>query len=168
MGEGNGFKHEEELVSAMSTQALEIKLKTLRDQSNKHSQALTQKLATSQSGQNLLHIGSSLSTLPPDLHALLTQLHPVVSAAEGTEKQRLQALQKLVSCGNEIRSERRRVEHARECSDLYSDLMAAEKDVKRDSGMRKRNVLIVEESPSGQSSDDTFGECGRSERVHSS
>ena len=142
---------DDEMITAMSTQALELKLKTLRDQSNKHSQALTQKLATSQSGQNLLHIGSSLSTLPPDLHALLTQLHPVVTAAESTEKQHLQALQKLVSCGNEIRSERRRVEHARDCSDLYSDLLSAEKDIKRFSGMRKRNVLIVPDNTTGAS-----------------
>jgi hypothetical protein len=39
---------DDEVVSALSTAALEQKLLALRDQSNKHSQLLTQKLATSQ------------------------------------------------------------------------------------------------------------------------
>lgn len=134
---------EEEIITALSTQALETKLRYLRDQSNRHSQALTQKLATSQSGQNLLHIGSSLSTLPPDLHSLLTQLHPVLSAAETSEKQHLQFLQNLVKQGNEIRSELRRVEHAAQCAVLYEDLLAGERDLKQDEKQRKRNVLQV-------------------------
>lgn len=138
--EGSEDEDVEEIVSALSTQALEQKLITLREQSNRHSQTLTQKLATSQSGQNLLHIGSSLSTLPPDLHALLTQLHPVLSAAESSEKQHLSSLQKLVACGNDIRVQQRRVDHASQCADLYEDLMAAERHAQRDASMRKRNV----------------------------
>ena len=122
---------------AMSTSALENKLRDLREKSNKHSQILTQKLASSQSGQNLLHIGTSLSTLPPDLHSLLTQLHPVVSSAESTEKKYLQQLQKLVDQGNEIRVEKRKVAHAKECADLFRDLLAAESVVKRDAKYRK-------------------------------
>jgi hypothetical protein len=133
-------EEEEEMISALSTQALELKLQTLRDQSNKHSQALTQKLATSQSGQNLLHIGSSLSTLPPDLHALLTQLHPVLSSAESAEKQYLATLQKLVTSANDIRLAQRRVDHAVECAHLYQDLCAAEQQVMT---RNKRNVLLV-------------------------
>jgi len=88
-----------------------------------------------------LHIGSSLSTLPPDLHALLTQLHPVLSAAESTEKQHLSNLQKLVTSGNEIRLEQRRVNHASQCANIYEDLIFAERRVKRDANLRKRNVL---------------------------
>eukprot|EP00546_Thalassionema_frauenfeldii_P020380 CAMPEP_0178897296 /NCGR_PEP_ID=MMETSP0786-20121207/1664_1 /TAXON_ID=186022 /ORGANISM="Thalassionema frauenfeldii, Strain CCMP 1798" /LENGTH=848 /DNA_ID=CAMNT_0020567823 /DNA_START=55 /DNA_END=2601 /DNA_ORIENTATION=- len=148
---------EEELFSALSTQALEQKLITLREQSNKHSQTLTQKLATSQSGQNLLHIGSSLSTLPPDLHALLTQLHPVLSAAETSEKQHLSNLQKLVTCGNEIRVQQRRLDHASQCAELYEDLLAAERHVQRDAAMRKRNVV------SSNSKDE--GEAGRADEL---
>lgn len=110
----------------MSTIALENKLKKLREQSQTHSQLLTQKLATSQSGQNLLHIGTSLSTLPPDLHSLLTELHPVLSAAEQTEQEQMQALQKLVSSATRIRQRQRRVAHAVECAELYQDLVAAE------------------------------------------
>ena len=141
-----GEVDEEEIVSALSTMALEQKLESLRDQSNKHSQLLTQRLATSQSGQNLLHIGSSLSSLPPDLHSLLTHLHPVLSAAETTEKQYLGNLQKLVAAANEIRMEQRRVDHSLECADLYEDLCAAEQHVT----LRKRNILQVEATAGGK------------------
>jgi hypothetical protein len=123
---------------AMSTSALESKLKDLKEKSNKHSQLLTAKLASSQSGQNLLHIGTSLSTLPPDLHSLLTQLHPVLSSAESTEKQYLQRLERLVQCGNDIRLEERRVQHAKDCAELYQDLLAAENVVKKDASQRKQ------------------------------
>ena len=127
-----------DVPAAMSTSALESKLRDLREKSNKHSQILTAKLASSQSGQNLLHIGTSLSSLPPDLHSLLTQLHPVLSSAESTEKQYLQRLQRLVQCANEIRVEERRVQNAKECADLYQDLLAAERVVKRDASDRRR------------------------------
>lgn len=140
-GSGNGSLHDnnDEPIVAMPTSALESKLRTLREKSNQHSQVLTQKLASSQSGQNLLHIGTSLSTLPPDLHSLLTQLHPVLSAAETTEQQQLQKLQSLVQHANEIRSEQRRMVHASECADLYQDLLAAERDAKRDAALRRNN-----------------------------
>ena len=129
-----------DLPTALSTSALELKLRDLREKSNKHSQVLTAKLASSQSGQNLLHIGTSLSSLPPDLHSLLTQLHPVLSAAEATEKQYMQRLQHLVDCGNEIRLAQRKVEHAKECADQYQDLVAAEVVVKRDAAYRRDNL----------------------------
>ena len=136
-------EEEEEIITALSTAALEHKLQTLRDQSNKHSQALTQKLATSQSGQNLLHIGSSLSTLPPDLHALLTQLHPVLSAAETTEKLYSSNLQKIVAAANDFRLEQRRVDHGNECADLYDHLCAAEDHIKLlQMRQTKRNISL--------------------------
>ena len=133
-----------DVISALSTVALNHKLKSLRELSNQHSQALTQKLANSQSGQNLLHIGSSLSTLPPDLHSLLTQLHPLLSATEATEKTNLASLQKLVGLGNTIRAEQRRVDHSAECADLLHDLLAAERDVNHDASLRRggRSILI--------------------------
>lgn len=126
-----------DVPTAMSTSALENKLKGLKEKSNKHSQLLTAKLASSQSGQNLLHIGTSLSSLPPDLHSLLTQLHPVVSSAESTEKQYIQRLEHLVQCGNDIRLEERRVQHAKDCAELYQDLLAAETVLKRDASQRR-------------------------------
>jgi chromosome segregation ATPase len=124
-------------ATALPTSALEAKLRTLREQSQKHSQALTQKLATSQSGQNLLHIGTSLSTLPPDLHSLLTQLHPLLSATEGMEKECSEILQKLVACANDIRIFQRRIDNARDCFQLYEDLEASERDIHRDAKYRR-------------------------------
>ena len=146
-----------DIPTAMSTSALENKLRDLKDKSNKHSQILTAKLASSQSGQNLLHIGTSLSTLPPDLHSLLTQLHPVLSAAESTEKQHLQQLQKLVKCGNEIRTEQRRVEHAMECADLFQDLLAAELVVKRDAALRRSTLGLPSSNPEEGTSEEALG-----------
>ncbi|CAB9508072.1 Golgi complex subunit 2 [Seminavis robusta] len=138
-GSGNHATNQdkEEMIVAMPTSGLESKLKTLREKSNQHSQILTQKLASSQSGQNLLHIGTSLSSLPPDLHSLLTQLHPVLSAAETTEQQQIQKLQALVQHANEIRAEQRRMVNAADCAELYQDLLAAERDVKRDANIRR-------------------------------
>lgn len=156
-----------DLPTALSTSALELKLRDLREKSNKHSQVLTAKLASSQSGQNLLHIGTSLSSLPPDLHSLLTQLHPVLSSAEATEKQYLQRLQHLVDCGNEIRIAQRKVEHAKECADQYQDLVAAELVVKRDASYRRDNIGLSTNTKQGQNEDidgetgvnATMGEC---------
>jgi hypothetical protein len=146
-----------DIPTAMSTSALESKLKDLKEKSNKHSQILTAKLASSQSGQNLLHIGTSLSTLPPDLHSLLTQLHPVLSSAESTEKAFLQRLQRLVQCGNEIRLEERRVEHAKDCAELYQDLLAAEGVVKRDAAQRRRIQMGGAEDESFSDHQDPLG-----------
>ncbi|KAL3913714.1 MAG: hypothetical protein SGARI_000517 [Bacillariaceae sp.] len=136
------------IPTAMSTSALENKLKDLKEKSNKHSQILTAKLASSQSGQNLLHIGTNL-------HSLLTQLHPVLSSAESTEKQYLQRLERLVQCGNEIRLEERRVEHAKDCAELYQDLLAAENVVETDASQRRAaqsegNASITEENIQGE------------------
>lgn len=139
-------KAEELQVTALPTSALEAKLRTLREQSQKHSQALTQKLATSQSGQNLLHIGTSLSTLPPDLHSLLTQLHPLLSATEGNEKECFELLEKLVACANDIRILQRRIDNAQECAQLYQDLEAAERNVKRDARSTTDNVDMEQDS----------------------
>lgn len=149
-----------EAIVAMPTSALESKLRTLREKSNQHSQVLTQKLASSQSGQNLLHIGTSLSTLPPDLHSLLTQLHPVLSAAETTEQLQLQKLQGLVKHANEIRSEQRRMVHASECAELYQDLLAAERDVKRDAAMRRSKNGKVASVAFSAADDDEIGPDG--------
>lgn len=136
--ETNGkHKSSEHVPTTLSTSALEQKLKKLREASNAHSQILTQKLASSQSGQNLLHIGTSLSTLPPTLHDLLTQLHPVLSAAEKAEQEQHDAAQKLVQKVQSIRMQQRRVADAQDLANLYADLCAAEKGVQRDNVLRK-------------------------------
>lgn len=151
--------------AAMSTSALQAKLKDLKEKSNKHGQILTAKLASSQSGQNLLHIGTSLSTLPPDLHSLLTQLHPVLSATESTEKQYMHRLEKLVECANQIRSEQRRVNHAKECAALYQDLLAAEQVVKRDGNCRKSNLGLSSEASADDATSMT-ADLGKSTERH--
>ena len=139
------------IPTAMSTSALESKLKELKGKSNKHSQILTAKLASSQSGQNLLHIGTSLQTLPPDLHTLLTQLHPVLSCAEGVEKEYLQRLQKLVQCGNNIRVEKRRVGNAIDCAGMYEDLLSAEKTLRKDPSQRQEKADLWSDKESSSS-----------------
>lgn len=129
-------------VSAMSTATLESKLRKVREQSQKLSQLLTQKLASSQSGQNLLHIGTSLSTLPPDLHLLLTSLHPVLSAAEQAEKEQLQELRHVVDAAHQIRLAQRRAQHATECADLYADIVAAEQTIQREGELRQQQGFV--------------------------
>ncbi|KAL3937721.1 MAG: hypothetical protein SGBAC_007231 [Bacillariaceae sp.] len=140
-----------DIPTAMSTSALETKLRGLKEQAKEHSQVLTAKLATSQSGQNLLHIGTSLSSLPPDLHTLLTQLHPVLSSAETTEKQYLLHLEKFVNCGMDIRKEERRVHNAKECASLYQDLVAAERVIKKDAADRRDEEYSKSDTVAGMS-----------------
>lgn len=132
--------------SALSTGALQSKLRRLREQSQAHSQLLTQKLASSQSGQNLLHIGTSLSSLPPDLHSLLSELHPVLAAAEQSEKEQRERLQTLVDQAAEIRIAQRRVHSAAECARWWADLQAAEASVQAEMVQgQQRKLLTVEE-----------------------
>ena len=115
-----------EEIPSMNTAALEAKLRQVRDAAQEHSQVLTQKLASSPSGQNLLHIGTSLSTLPPDLHTLLTHMHPFVNVLEGFEKDQRKALTTLVDKATAIRQDQHRVLTAERAADLYADLTSAE------------------------------------------
>lgn len=113
-------------IPNMNTPALETKLRQVRDAAQDHSQVLTQKLASSPSGQNLLHIGTSLSTLPPDLHTLLTHMHPFVNVLEGFEQDQRKALTTLVEKATAIRQAQHRVRAADRAADLYADLTSAE------------------------------------------
>jgi hypothetical protein len=117
---------QEEIPHNMSTNMLETRLRQLQEAAQEHSQILTQKLASSSSGQNLLHIGTSLSTLPPDLHTLLTHMHPFVSVLEDFEQSQRKALTQLVDKAMEIRQDQYRVYTAQRAADLYADLIAAE------------------------------------------
>jgi hypothetical protein len=139
----------------MSTASLEQKLRQLKEQSQKQSQMLTQKLASSQSGQNLLHIGTSLSTLPPDLHSFLSQLHPLLSQSEVSEKEQLLLLEQLVAAAHEIRVQERRVRHANDCADMYADLNAAEAALQRDDSARSKQTMagiVVQDDDDDQDS----------------
>lgn len=130
----------------MSTMSLENRLRHLKEESQKLDQVLTQKLASSQSGQNLLHIGTSLSSLPPDLHLLLQQLHPVLSQAEQSEKEQLQQLEQLVHAIRDIKLAERRVQHSEECADLYEDLVAAEQSVQsKDKNKVRESAEVADE-----------------------
>jgi hypothetical protein len=113
-------------IPNLSTAVLESKLRQLHEAAQEHSQILTQKLASSSSGQNLLHIGTSLSTLPPDLHTLLTHMHPFVNVLEAFEQDQRKALGQLVEKASEIRQAQHRVRTAQRAADLYADLTAAE------------------------------------------
>lgn len=142
----------------MSTMSLENRLRQLKEESQKLDHVLTQKLASSQSGQNLLHIGTSLSSLPPDLHLLLQQLHPVLSQAELSEKEQLQQLEQLVQAVRDIKLAERRVQHSQECSDLYQDLIAAEQSVqnKEQVGMRGCRQLMKDSMIASDEAEGTF------------
>jgi len=129
--------------TTLSSAALELRLTQLRSASSTLSTTLTQKLATSQSGQNLLHIGSSLSTLPPDLFTLLSTLAPFSADVTLYEESNRNELARIVSKGNDIKSMRRRCIRGRECADMLEDLCCAEVDVERDGKRRVRLELMM-------------------------
>ena len=129
------------ISSSLSTSGLEYRLRQLREASAQHSQILTQKLASSQSGQHLLHMGSSLSTLPPDLHNLMTQLQPFVSTVEQAETQALQKLQALVTAASKVQHQARRIQQAQAAANLYADLQAAERAVEQYRTHRTKHKL---------------------------
>jgi len=120
----------------LSTTTLENRLHILREKSNALSQTLTQKLATSQSGQNLLHIGPSLSTLPPDLHSLEQNLAPLIQDVEEYDLACRKELSRIVQLGNQVRLTQRRSKQASECADMYHDLMASEALLKMDMSVK--------------------------------
>lgn len=109
-----------------STPYLQSRLIQLRHQSQDLSTELTKKLATSRSGQSLLHIGPSLSSLPPDLTSLLEALSPLIAQVEQYESENRIELERLVSMGREVQCAMKRREFSLECAEIYSDLMGAE------------------------------------------
>lgn len=118
------------IVSTYTTSSLESQLHTLKERSQQLSQSLTQKLATSQSGQNLLHIGPSLSTLPPDLHSLITNLQPLKKDIELFQDKCFEEYKLLNDCSNNIEYMLRRCKNSNECANMYTDLVSAEHDIK--------------------------------------
>lgn len=113
-------------LSNLSTPLLNSKLTTLKSQSATLASTLTAKLASSPSGQSLLHIGPSLSTLPPDIQSLLASLEPMLQQIEEYEKYNQNELIRIVTAGKLVEAECRRAANARECNDLLSGLVAAE------------------------------------------
>lgn len=76
--------HTARSLASSSNATLQAQLDRLRNASAEHGHALTQKLASSDSGQALLHIGTQLSSLPTDLHAAISHVHPILTACETT------------------------------------------------------------------------------------
>jgi len=133
----------EGLSSFISTAELESKLQSLREQSNKLSQELTQRLATSESGQNLMQIGPSLSTLPPDLHSLITCIQPLLNDVEEYVEANSVELNRLQQYQLDIEACSTRAQHARQCASIYEDLCAGERDVQRDLALLKNFSTVV-------------------------
>lgn len=121
-----------------STPYLQSRLVQLRHQSQDLSTELTKKLATSRSGQSLLHIGPSLSTLPPDLTSLLEALSPLLSQVEQYETENRGELDKLVHMGREVQCAVKKREFSEQCAEIYSDLMGAEEVLRWKNKQKKK------------------------------
>jgi hypothetical protein len=115
----------------LSTTVLQQRYQQLQRCSDEHSTILTSKLASSQDGQNLLHIGTSLQSLPTDLHTLLTTIHPVVSHMEQEEATLFAQLQELVQQAQSIQHCQKLQAECYACIDLYADLLAMEQVLPR-------------------------------------
>lgn len=129
--------------SNLSTAHLQSHYEALVQLAQEHSQTLTQKLATSQSGQDLLHIGTSLSTLPPDLHSLLMELHPLLQATESAEEEFLETLKTLCDETLEIRHGLERSRLACLAAELIQDVVAAEAVIQRDSEITSNGAYDI-------------------------
>lgn len=113
-------------LASLSTPLLNSKLNALQERSATLSSTLTARLASSPSGQSLLHIGPSLSTLPPDLQSLLSSLDPIVKQIAEYKHLNQQELFRIVSAGNSIKKEFRQNINARKCADLLKELLTVE------------------------------------------
>lgn len=134
----------------MSNATLESKAKHLREESAKHSAILTQKLASSDSGQNLLHIGTALSSLPPDLHSALTSLQPLTTATLTSEEHQAEQLEDILRCKKDIEHQQQRCKQAYSAVDIFSDLLAVEATISNcevsddhDDGTYRFSILLA-------------------------
>ena len=146
-------KKEEEWTAAatqlgnLSTPILISTLSSLRSKSATLSSTLTAKLASSPSGQNLLHIGPSLSTLPPDLHSLITNLEPVLDQVKQYRDGNIAELERVVDLGRSIELALRRAEDGKECAEILGDLCSVEICVERD--LTRRSIGSSSANKSG-------------------
>lgn len=113
-------------LSSLSTPLLNSKLSSLRTQSQTLSSNLTARLASSPSGQSLLHIGPSLSTLPPDLQMLMDSLKPMLNDVHEYQQMNQNELIRIVTAGKLIQREVRRAKVAKDCAGLLKDFGAVE------------------------------------------
>ena len=138
-----------------STPYLQSRLSQLKTQSQNLSTELTKKLASSRSGQSLLNIGPSLSTLPPDLTSLIDALSPLLSEVSNYESTNIDELTKLVNQGKVVQCTIQKQEYAMKCSEIYNELVSAEEILKMDAGRRMTDMLG---SSSGKGGDKKKGE----------
>ena len=124
-----------------STPYLQSRLSQLKTQSQNLSTELTKKLASSRSGQSLLNIGPSLSTLPPDLTSLIDALSPLLSEVSNYESTNIDELTKLVNQGKVVQCTIQKQEYAMKCSEIYNELVSAEEILKMDAGRRMIDML---------------------------
>ena len=124
-----------------STPYLQSRLSQLKTQSQNLSTELTKKLASSRSGQSLLNIGPSLSTLPPDLTSLIDALSPLLSEVSNYESLNVDELTKLVNQGKVVQCTIQKQEYAIKCSEIYNELVSAEEILKMDAGRRMTDML---------------------------
>jgi len=154
----DGITHHNNASSALnSTPYLQSRLVQLRHQSQDLSTELTKKLATSRSGQSLLHIGPSLSTLPPDLTSLLEALSPLVTQVEQYEAENRSELERLVNQGREVQCAMKKRDFSVQCAEIYSDLMGAEEVLRRKQQQQQQQPQEKEQSTASKTknNDDT-------------
>jgi conserved oligomeric Golgi complex subunit 2 len=109
-----------------SNAALERRAAQMRAEAEERSAALTQQLATTLSGQNLLHMGQQLNNLiPPNLHALVQHLAPL--SVEPLERALQPPLSRLQRTAAVCLAARDRAERAQHAVHLYQDLCGAER-----------------------------------------
>ena len=121
----------------LSTPLLQSKLSHLQSQSASLASTLTARLASSPSGQSLLHMGPSLSTLPPDLHSLLSAVEPLCKSVADYQNLNQVELVRIVTAGKVIEREVRRGRQAELCRGLWNQLCAAETIVKNENAVTK-------------------------------
>jgi len=124
-----GKKKNDNEEEEMSTTALELQLQRLRDKSNELSQELTQRLASSESGQNLLSIGPSLSTLPPDISSLITATKPLLESVSEYLESNQAEYERLIQLQHSINYSSQKAQLARECMDIWQELTHAEESI---------------------------------------
>ena len=129
-------------TTTSTTHQLQQRLSSLKAQSTNLSSELTRRLATSRSGQSLLHIGPSLSTLPPDLSSLADAITPFLDDVANYEAGNVEECERLTAQYRTIDTLLIRTKYARECSTLYDELIVAERIVIADVEQRMKEVTL--------------------------
>ena len=112
-------------IAEWSNAALERRAAQMRADAEQRSAALTQQLATTLSGQNLLHMGQQLNHLiPPNLHALVSHLAPL--SVEPLERALTTQLSQSTRAAELCRAAAARAQRAQQAIQLYQDLRGAE------------------------------------------